>query len=70
MIGIVASQYNTRCRPCAREPLLQTFNIGMFNYGKINSINIKHIYNESVDLIESYISTIEYMSVAVTYNII
>ena len=38
----------------AHDPLLQTFDIGMFKWGKSNSTTIKHIYNESADFIESY----------------
>ena len=35
----------------ARDTLQQTFDIGMFKCGKNNSTTIKHIYNESENLI-------------------
>ena len=38
----------------ARDPLLRNFNIGVLNCVKSNSTAIKYIYNQYVDLIESY----------------
>ena len=39
---------------CAREALPHACNIGVFKYGKSNPTTMKHIYNESENLNESY----------------
>ena len=39
---------------CAHDPLLYTFNIGVFNCHKSHTTAIKPVYNESMDFIESY----------------
>ena len=38
----------------ARDTLPHTFNIGVFKCSKSNSTTIKHIYDESANLIDSY----------------
>ena len=46
--------------PCVvHDPLLHTCNISVFNCDKSNSIAIRHVYNESVDFVESYAADLD-----------
>ena len=58
---------------CVRDPLLFTFNTGVFESGKNNTITIRHIYDEFAGLIEDHnvaSGTDEYSSLASTVPVI